>query len=52
MALLLEMVANLQFGTSAAVSQEATSGLDLSHRLTDCLCRVRSYVYWTSWHCR
>lgn len=40
MALLLEMVANLQFGTSAAVSQEATSGLDLSHRLTDCLCRV------------
>jgi len=39
MALLLGvLVANRQFGTSAAVSKEATSGYDLSHGLTNTLC--------------
>ena len=39
MALLLGvLVANRQFGTSAAVSQNTTSGLDLSHGLTNNLC--------------
>lgn len=39
MALLLGFwVANQQFGTSAAVAQEATSGFDLSHGLTNDLC--------------